>query len=139
MNTSTSVAPYALIVDDNFLIRMEAMEILEQAGFQVFDVEHSDAALELLEARHAEISLLFTDVQMPGKLDGFALARSVAAAWPHISIVVASGHVKPEPGMMPDKARFTGKPFSASMVHAHLQEILPDAKKPEPLRGFPVT
>ncbi len=76
---------------------------------------------------------------MPGKLDGFALARSVAASWPHISIVVASGHVKPEPGMMPDKARFIGKPFSASMVHAHLQEILPDAKKPEPLRGFPVT
>ncbi|MGI4807431.1 MAG: response regulator, partial [Janthinobacterium lividum] len=71
MNTLTSVAPYALIVDDNFLIRMEAMEILEQAGFQVLDVGHSDAALELLEARHAEISLLFTDVQMPGKLDGF--------------------------------------------------------------------
>ena len=134
MNASTAVAPYALVVDDDFLIRMDAMEILEQAGFQVLDAEHAAAALELLKTRHPEISLLFTDVQMPGELDGFALARRVAASWPHISIVVASGHVKPGPGMMPAKARFIGKPFSAAVVHAHLQEILPGSNKPEPLR-----
>ena len=134
MNSPISDAPYALVVDDDFLIRMEAMDILEQAGFQVLDAQHGDAALDLLEVRHPEVVLLFTDVQMPGELDGFALARSVAASWPHISIVVASGHVKPKPGMMPDKARFIGKPFSATMVHAHLQEILPDFRKPEPLR-----
>ncbi|MGI3904179.1 MAG: response regulator [Janthinobacterium lividum] len=128
------MAPYALVVDDDFLIRMEAMDILEQAGFQVLDAEDAATALELLKTRHPEISLLFTDVQMPGELDGFALARRVAASWPHISIVVASGHVKPGPGMMPDKARFVGKPFSAAVVHAHLQEILPGSKKPEPLR-----
>ena len=96
-------------------------------------------ALDLLKARHLEVVLLFTDVQMPGELDGFALARCVATSWPHISIVVASGHVKPEPGTMPDKARFISKPFSATMVHAHLQEILPDGKKPEPLRHAAAT
>ena len=77
--------------------------------------------------------LLFTDVQMPGKLDGFALAHAVAEAWPHISIVVASGHVRPSPGSMPDKARFIGKPFSAELVRNHLREILPDGQKPQPL------
>ena len=132
-------APYALVVDDDFLIRLEVMNILEQAGFQVVDAEHGDAALDVLKARHPEVVLLFTDVQMPGELDGFALARSVAASWPHISIVVASGHVKPEPGKMPDKARFIGKPFSAATVHAHLQEILPDFRKPEPLRHRALT
>ncbi len=134
MTSTISDAPYALVVDDDFLIRMEAIEILEQAGFQVLDAEHGDAALDLLKARHPEVVLLFTDVQMPGELDGFALSRSVAASWPHISIVVASGHVKPGPGTMPDKARFIAKPFSAMVVHAHLQEILPDFRKPEPLR-----
>lgn len=132
-------APYALVVDDDFLIRMEVMAILEQAGFRVLDAEQGDAALDLLKARHPEVVLLFTDVQMPGELDGFALAHSVAASWPHISIVVASGHVRPEPGTMPDKARFIGKPFSAAMVHAHLQEILPDFRKPQPLRYFATT
>lgn len=139
MNPPISDAPYALVVDDDFLIRMDAIDILERAGFQVLDAEHGDAALDLLKVRHPEVVLLFTDVQMPGELDGFALARSVAASWPHISIVVASGHMKPGPGTMPDKARFIGKPFGATMVHAHLQEILPDYKKPEPLRQAAAT
>ena len=127
-------APCALVVDDDLLIRMDAIDILKRAGFLVLDAEHADAALDLLKARHPDIVLLFTDVHMPGELDGFALARRVAAAWPHISIVVASGHACPESGSMPDKARFIAKPFSAALVHSHLQEILPDGKKPEMLR-----
>jgi len=97
--------------------------------------DHGDAAFELLKTRHADVVLLFTDVQMPGDLDGFALARNVAAAWPHISIVVASGHARPEPGSLPDKARFIAKPFSAELVHAHVQEILPNGQKPARLRS----
>ena len=134
MKTPISAAPHALVVDDDFLIRTDAMDILEQAGFQVLDAEHGDAAFDLLTTRHPDVVLLFTDVQMPGELDGFDLARRVAASWPHISIVVASGRVRLEPGLMPDKARFIAKPFSAAVVHAHLQEILPHGHKPEPLR-----
>lgn len=135
MKTPIFSAPYALVVDDNLLIRMDAMDILKQAGFQVLEAECGDVAYDLLKTRHPDIVLLFTDVQMPGELDGFALARKVAISWPDISIVVASGHVKPAPGSMPDKARFIAKPFSAALVHAHLQEILPHGQKPEPLRG----
>ena len=126
--------PYALVVDDDLVIRIDAMDILEQAGFRVLDADHGDAAYELLRTEQSKVALLFTDVQMPGLLDGFALAHKVAASWPHISIVVASGHVRPEPGCMPDKARFIAKPFSAELVHAHLQELLADGEKPLPLR-----
>ena len=134
MNELNQHSPCALVVDDDFLIRTDAAHILSIAGFRVLEAEHGDAAYALLETRHPDVVLLFTDVQMPGKLDGFALARAVAKSWPHVSIVVASGQAKPGPGEMPDKARFVGKPFSAEMVHTHLQEILPDGQKPEPLK-----
>lgn len=84
---------------------------------------------------HAEnIILLFSDVEMPGGTNGFALARHVAKHWPHIEIVIASGRIKPEAGDMPEKATFIGKPFSKAMVHDHLRKTLPDRKKPEPLK-----
>lgn len=134
MDAPTSNTSFALVVDDDFVIRMDAKDILEQAGFQVLDAHHGDAAFDLLKTRHPDVILLFTDVQMPGQLDGFALAHKVAASWPHISIVVASGHATPGPGSMPDKARFIAKPFSAKLVHTHLQELLPHGQKPEPLK-----
>lgn len=134
MNHSNSDNPYALVVDDDFIICMHAKDILEQAGFQVLDARNGDAAFDMLKTRYPEVVLLFTDVQMPGVLDGFGLAHKVAASWTHISIVVASGHATPGPGSMPDKARFIAKPFSGELVYSHLQEILPYGQKPEPLR-----
>lgn len=133
MSIPNPPSPHALVVDDNFLIRIDAMSILEEVGFQVLEADHGDAAFDLLTMRHPDVVLLFTDVQMPGELDGFALARLVAKSWPHISIVVASGHVAPGPGSMPEKARFIGKPFSAELVQAHVREILPNGQKPKPL------
>lgn len=127
--------PYALVVDDDGLIRMDAMDILQDAGFRTFEARDGDKAMELLAREHAVIVLLFTDVQMPGSRKGFAVARETARRWPHIAIVVASGHVHPGPGDMPDGARFIGKPFTVGMVHDHLKEILPDGRKPEPLRN----
>ena len=134
MNKPNKYAPYALVVDDDALVRMAAADILSDAGFEVFDAEHGDAALELLKTSYDEVDLLFTDVHMPGRLDGCALARKVAVSWPHIAIVVASGDLKLEPGMLPDAARFIAKPFSAQVVYDHLQEILPHGRKPEPLK-----
>ena len=124
----------ALVVDDNFLIRLEAAAILEDAGFQVLEADHGDAAYEMLKTKHPEVVLLFTDVQMPGTLDGFALASRVAVSWPHIRIVVASGHVNPGPGMLPEKARFIAKPFSADIVRTHVREMLHYDQTPESLR-----
>lgn len=132
--TSSTASPCALVVDDDGMVRMAAVDILEEAGFTTFEAESGDKALLVLEEHHACMTLLFTDVQMPGLHDGFALARKVANAYPHISIVVASGQTKPGPNDLPDGAHFIAKPFSVDIVHHHLHEVLPDDQKPDPLR-----
>ncbi len=128
--------PYALVVDDDGLIRMDAMDILQEAGFRTFEASDGDKAIALLAREHTLIFLVFTDVQMPGSRDGFAVARETAQRWPHIAIVVASGQAHPGPGDMPEGARFIGKPFTAELVQDHLKEILPDGRKPAPLRDL---
>lgn len=90
--------PYALVVDDDALIRMDAADIIEEAGFRPLEAYDVDSALVVLKTTADDIQLLFTDVQMPGSRDGFALARECAERWPHIKILVASGQAKPRTG-----------------------------------------
>ncbi len=127
-------APHALVVDDDALIRMDAADIIEEAGFRPLEAYDVDSALVVLEASADDIQLLFTDVQMPGNRDGFALARECAERWPHIKILVASGQAKPGQDDLPEGAVFIGKPFSSEVVHTRLVELLPDGQKPEPLK-----
>ncbi|WP_010219648.1 response regulator [Sphingomonas sp. PAMC 26621] len=129
-----STAPYALVVDDDPLILMDARDILEEAGFRCHDRDTGAEAIELLETHAEGVVLVFSDVEMPGDVDGFALARHVCEHWPWIEIVIASGRIKPQPGDMPDKPTFIGKPFNQRFVHDHLSEKLPEEKKPEPLK-----
>mgnify|MGYP000002790868 CR=1 FL=1 len=131
---AVSTDPYALIVDDDSIILMDLAGILSDAGFRCVEADHGDAAIAMLPCHAESITLLFSDVEMPGGTDGFALARHVSSTYPWIEIVIASGRIKPEPGDMPENATFLGKPFNARMVHDHLRERLPDGKKPEPLK-----
>jgi len=127
--------PFALVVDDDALIRMDAANILEEAGFRVLEAATPEEALSVLEQRGDSVQLLFTDVQMPpSELDGFYLAKECAASWPEIGIIVASGQIEPKADDLPEGAIFVRKPFSADVVHDHLQRLLPDGKKPEPLK-----
>lgn len=130
---SQSTVPFALIVDDDPIILMDLDGILNEAGFRCYEADNGDAAIVMLPEYAANITLLFSDVEMPGDTNGFALARHVAENYPWIEIVIASGRLRPETGDMPDRATFLGKPFSAQMVHSHLRKTLPDGKKPEPL------
>lgn len=127
-------SPLALVVDDDVLILMDATLILEDAGFRVLEATNVADALAVLDRHHRDIHLLFTDVHMPGDLDGFALARRTAERFPHVAIVVASGLAKPEPGDLPDGATFIAKPFSAEVVHHHVRKTMPDEKHPPQLR-----
>ena len=129
-----STAPYALVVDDDPFILMDAGGILRDAGYRCHESDTGAAAIELLEIHAESVTLVFSDVEMPGEVDGFALAKHVSVHWPWIEIVIASGRIKPKPGDMPDKATFIGKPFNARLVHDHLRENLPEEKKPEPLK-----
>jgi len=127
-------APYALVVDDDALIRMDAVYILEDAGFRTLEAFDVDSAIRTLEQSGDDIQHLFTDVQMPGSRNGFALARECSHGWPHIKIPVASGQARPDENDLPADAAFIAKPFSADVVHSRLIEILPDGQKPEPLK-----
>ena len=131
---SDDAAPYALVVDDEPLILMDACDILSDAGFRPLEAGSVDEAIGILEAHAGDITLVFTDVQMPGGRDGFDLAREVARRWPDIRTLVASGAAQPAEGDLPETAVFISKPFSADVVHERLQELLPDGRKPEPLR-----
>ncbi|SNR67958.1 response regulator [Paracoccus sediminis] len=127
-------SPYALVADDDALIRMDACEILKEAGFRCHDAATAEQAVELLATFGQNVQLLFTDVSMPpGKMTGFDLARHCAQNWPHIGILVASGGPPPDPGDMPDGALFIRKPFTPDVVREHLLKILPEGRRPEPL------
>lgn len=125
--------PYALVVDDEPLIVIDTSFILEDAGFQPMEAGSGEEARALLEEHQSKVALLFSDVDMPGSLDGFGLARHVAEHWPHIEIVIASGRVLPQAGDMPDKATFIAKPFNRHTVLGHLRRNLPQNVQPEPL------
>lgn len=129
-----STVPFAVVVEDHPIIMMETSLILEKAGFRVHECFDGDEAITLLEGYWESVVLLFSDVDMPGTIDGFGLARHVAEHWPRIEIVIASGHMLPNKGDMPQKATFISKPFNQRTVHEHLREMLPDDKKPEPLK-----
>lgn len=132
---NSDFVPYALVADDDALIRMDAHDILKAAGFRVFEAANVEEALKVLERDGESIALLFTDVQMPpSTLNGFYLARQCAERWPHIGILVASGMLEPEGADLPEGAVFLRKPFSSEVVYAHLQNILPDGQQPEPLK-----
>ncbi|MBB5760642.1 response regulator [Methylorubrum rhodesianum] len=126
--------PIALVVDDDFLIRMDVASILEDAGFDTLEAGDGDKAITLLTNANETVQVVFTDVQMPGSRDGFALAREVARRWPDIGIVVASGTRRPGPDEMPEGATFIAKPFGAETIHEHLCKVLPNERRPAPLR-----
>lgn len=126
--------PIALVVDDDVFVRMSACDILEEAGFTTLDAADGAEALVILEERDVEIGLLFTDVEFGSGIDGFEVACIAATRWPDIGVLVASGAAVPKAGELPSSVTFIRKPFSKQVVHDRLQELLPDNKKPEPLR-----
>jgi DNA-binding NtrC family response regulator len=102
-----------LAVEDEAIIREMTVEFLEDADLCVAQAETADAALDLLNYRATEICLLFTDVRMPGKLDGLDLARTVMERWPHIKIIVTSGMFNRPTDAVPAGVEFLPKPWLA--------------------------
>ena len=109
MGQFTSKGPVVLIVEDELLLRMNAVDMIKSAGFEVVEAENADEAIEILEVRR-DITVVFTDIQMPGSMDGLKLARAVRGRWPPIKIVATSGLVDvgekdlPEGGRVPGQA-----------------------------------
>jgi len=122
METEGPSMPVVLIVEDDPLLRMLAVEIAHEAGFAALEACDADSAVTLLEARNY-IVLLFTDVQMPGSMDGIKLAHAVRDRWPPIKIMVASGRARLELSELPLGSRFLAKPYAAEVMIAGLQSM----------------
>ena len=112
---STANRHVILIVEDDFLIRMDAADMIRAAGFEVVEAEHADEAIEILE-RRLDITVVFTDVHMPGSMDGLKLAAAVRDRWPPIKIVATSGKAKVSDDDLPSGSRFLLKPYSAQEI-----------------------
>ena len=114
-----------LVVDDEELLRMHATGVLEDAGYRVVEASDAAAALNVLE-REPDIRLLFTDVNMPGKYDGLALAETVHQRWPHVLLLVTSANCKLADGDLPDHGRFLAKPYGAKDVVGRVSGLIED-------------
>jgi two-component sensor histidine kinase/ActR/RegA family two-component response regulator len=121
-NPTGSLA-HVLVVEDEMVLRMRAVDIVEDAGFTAVEAINADEALSILESR-SDISLLFTDIQMPGSMDGLKLAHAVHDRWPAIKIILVSGQVKPSETDKPADSRFFGKPIEVKQMIAELREMV---------------
>jgi len=138
MSSNTTASPAnVLVVEDEMVLRMKALDMVEDAGFVAVEAINADDALAILESR-SDISLLFSDIQMPGTLDGLKLAHAVHKRWPSIKIILVSGQVKLSDDDKPANSRFFDKPLEVTQMIAELQDmlgtgtlkIIPDAALP---------
>jgi CheY-like chemotaxis protein len=115
-----------LVVEDEMLLRMRAVDMVEDAGFTPVEAVDADEAVAILEAR-SDIALLFTDIQMPGSMDGLKLAHAVRERWPPIKIILVSGQLGPANIAIPADSRFFGKPLEAKKMIAEMRNMIGNA------------
>jgi CheY-like chemotaxis protein len=120
------VPAVVLVVEDEMLLRMRAVDMVEDAGFTSVEAADADEAVAILESR-SDIALLFTDIQMPGSMDGLKLAHAVHKRWPPIKIILVSGQLKVADIDLPADSRFFGKPLEAGEMIFQMQDMIGDA------------
>lgn len=125
MDSAAGCRHVVVVVEDETFIRLFTCEALVDAGFNVFEAQHADEALDILRARGQQVHALFTDVHLPGSIDGLALAHLSRATWPWIVLLIASGRARPLADEMPVASRFLPKPYETDRVVRHLREMIP--------------
>ena len=112
-----------LIVEDESLIRMSAVEMVEDAGYIAVEAASADEAIAILETRN-DICVVFTDINMPGSMDGLKLARAIRDRWPTMHLIVTSGLTTPDECDLPANGKFFRKPYEAAQITSALRELL---------------
>lgn len=111
------------MVEDDPLIRMGAVDLVEAAGYIALAARDADEAIAILESR-ADIDLVFTDVQMPGTMDGIKLAHYIRERWPPVRIMVASGAAILEESSLPEGSLFFSKPYNDTAITDTMARML---------------
>src|SRR3954468_11397680 len=102
-----------LIVEDEMLLRWSAVAVVEEAGFDVVEAGSAIEAISVLEKRN-DVWVIFTDVQMPGPIDGLQLAHLVSTRWPPIRVIATSGRLRLREDDLPRGGRYLHKPYRVS-------------------------
>ena len=113
--------PAILIVEDDALLMMLAVDVVEHAGYEALQADNADAAIAILECR-SDIALLLTDVNMPGSMDGLKLAHAVRDRWPPVKIIIVSSRA-PD-GELPTDGRFFAKPYHADTMISEIRSLI---------------
>jgi two-component system, response regulator PdtaR len=115
-----------LVVEDEELLRLAITCLLEDAGFDVVPAGDAAQAIEILN-RRSDIRVLFTDVQMPGPVDGVELARQVNQRWPHVLLLITSGAARPGEADIADHGHFLAKPYTPDQVVKEIDDLAREA------------
>jgi CheY-like chemotaxis protein len=112
-----------LVVEDEMMLRMRAVDMVEDAGYTPVEALDTDEAVAILESR-SDIALICTDIQLPGSMDGLGLAHTVHKRWPAIKIILVSGQLNPSSIDLPPCSRFFGKPLQAWQIIAQMRSMI---------------
>lgn len=112
-----------LVVEDDTLIRMGAVDLVRAAGYEALEAQDADEAIRILESR-TDIGLVFTDVQMPGTMDGMKLSHYIRERWPPVKLLVASGNAIIEESSLPSGSQFFPKPYDDHAIADAIARLL---------------
>lgn len=112
-----------LVVEDDPLVLLSAVDIIEEAGYQALQASDADEAIAILEA-NPEIHVVFTDIEMPGSMDGLKLAAFIRDRWPPVEIIITSGRVPADDVTLPDRGVFLQKPYRPQELTEQLDRLL---------------
>jgi CheY-like chemotaxis protein len=115
-------AIYVLVVEDELFSRWRAIDLVEQAGYTAVEASNADEAIAILEARK-DIRIVFTDIDMPGSMDGLKLAHAIRKRWPPIELILTSGHFDISEDKIPERGRFFAKPYRDHEVISALRNF----------------
>ena len=125
MRSADPVKPVVLLVEDEPLILYMALDMLEDAGLEGVPAENAEEAVRILQNRD-DIGAVFTDVDMPGSMNGIALARLVGQRWPELPVLLTSGHIRVGRSALPPNSTFFPKPYDIDKVRDFLLEAIHD-------------
>lgn len=126
MNNGRAVV---LVVDDSVLIRMSAVDLVQSAGYEALEAQDADEAIRILESRD-DIDLVFSDVQMPGTMDGIKLVHYIRDRWPPVKLIVASGQAILAENSLPTGSRYFAKPYTDHSITDAIARLLADDNVP---------
>ena len=112
-----------LVVEDQPLIRMNASDLVRSAGFEALEAINADEAIQILESRTG-IRLVFTDIEMPGTMDGLKLAHFIRGRWPKVHLMVASGKVMVKENQLPAGTKFFAKPYGNDTIIEEIRRLM---------------